>query len=44
MGSNHRPPPCQGDALPLSYVPTGEMTKLMRDRSISVLSLQAVMI
>jgi len=25
-------------------VPTGEMTKLMRDRSISVLSLQAVMI
>ena len=21
MGSNHRPPPCQGGALPLSYVP-----------------------
>src|ERR687897_1167026 len=23
VGSNHRPPPCQGGALPLSYAPTG---------------------
>ena len=25
MGSNHRPPPCQGGALPLSYAPTEEV-------------------
>src|SRR4051794_9584541 len=23
VGTNHRPPPCQGGALPLSYAPTG---------------------